>query len=62
MAVTIKGKEYDETKFSDKLKTLLTIMRELQTNRARIVLENEKQTILINHYDKLIEEELKKTK
>lgn len=62
MAIKIKGKEYDENKFGDKLKGLLAIMRDLQAHKARIILENEKHDILIRHYDKLIEEELKNIK
>ena len=60
MTVKIKGKEYDETKFSDNLKKLLTIMRDLHAHKTRILVESEKHDVLIQHYDKLIDDELKK--
>lgn len=60
MTVKIKGNEYDETKFSDNLKKLLAIMRDLQTHKTRIMIESEKHDILIQHYDNLIDNELKK--
>jgi len=60
MAIKIKGKEYDEKKLTDQAKAWLAIMRDLQTNKVRLAIETEKNQVLISHYDKLIEEELKK--
>ena len=60
MAIIIKGKEYDEKKLTDQAKAWLAIMRDLQTNKVRLAIETEKNQVLISHYDKLIEEELKK--
>ena len=60
MTVKIKGNEYDETKFSDNLKKLLAVMRDLHAHKARIMIESEKHDVLIQHYDKLIDNELKK--
>ena len=59
MTVKIKGKEYDENKLTEKAKAWLAIMRDLQTNKVRLAIETEKNQVLISHYDKLIEEELK---
>ena len=61
MTVKIKGKEYDEKKLTDQAKAWLAIMRDLQTNKVRLAIETEKNQVLISHYDKLIEEELKKS-
>ena len=61
MTVKIKGKEYDEKKLTDQAKAWLAIMRDLQTNKVRLAIETEKNQVLITHYDKLIEEELKKS-
>lgn len=60
MTVKIKGKEYDEKKLTDQAKAWLAVMRDLQTNKVRLAIETEKNQVLITHYDKLIEEELKK--
>ena len=60
MTVKIKGKEYDEKKLTDQAKAWLAVMRDLQTNKVRLAIETEKNQVLISHYDKLIEEELKK--
>ena len=61
MTVKIKGKEYDEKKLTDQAKAWLAVMRDLQTNKVRLAIETEKNQVLITHYDKLIEEELKKS-
>ncbi len=61
MTVKIKGKEYDEKKLTDQAKAWLAVMRDLQTNKVRLAIETEKNQVLISHYDKLIEEELKKS-
>ena len=61
MTVKIKGKEYDEKKLTDQTKAWLAIMRDLQSNKVRLAIETEKNQVLISHYDKLIEEELKKS-
>lgn len=60
MAIKIKGKEYDEKKLTDQAKAWLAVMRDLQNNKIRLAIETEKNQVLISHYDKLIEEELKK--
>jgi hypothetical protein len=60
MAIKIKGKEYDEKKLTDQAKAWLAVMRDLQTNKIRLAIDTEKNQVLISHYDKLIEEELKK--
>jgi hypothetical protein len=60
MAIKIKGKEYDEKKLTDQAKAWLAVMRDLQTNKIRLAIDTEKNQVLITHYDKLIEEELKK--
>ena len=62
MAIKIKGKEYDEKKLTDQAKAWLAVMRDLQTNKIRLAIDTEKNQVLISHYDKLIEEELKKIK
>ena len=39
MAITINGKEYDESKFSDKLKNYIIARQEIQNNKTRLLID-----------------------
>jgi hypothetical protein len=58
MAITINGKEYDETKFSDKLKNYIIARQEIQANKTRLVIEIEKIDVLTEYYNNKIIDEL----
>ena len=58
MAITINGKEYDETKFSDKLKNYIIARQEIQSNKTRLLIEIEKIDVLTEYYNNRIIEEL----
>jgi len=58
MAITINGKEYDETKFSDKLKNYIIARQEIQNNKTRLLIEIEKIDVLTEYYNNRIIEEL----
>lgn len=66
MAITINGKEYDETTFSDKLKNYIIARQEIQNNKTRLLIEIEKIDVLTEYYNnKIIEDlniEVKETK
>ena len=66
MSITINGKDYDETKFSDKLKNYIITRQEIQNNKTRLLIEIEKIDVLTEYYNnKIIEElgiEVKETK
>ena len=58
MAITLNGKEYDETKFSDKLKNYIIARQEIQNNKTRLLVEVEKIDVLTEYYNNKIIEEL----
>lgn len=58
MAITINGKEYDETKFSDKLRNYIIARQEIQVNKTRLLVEIEKIDVLTEYYNNRIIEEL----
>lgn len=58
MTITINGKDYDETKFSDKLKNYIIARQEIQQNKTRLVIEVEKIDVLTEYYNNKIVEEL----
>lgn len=59
MTIKINGKDYDETKFSDKLKNYIIARQEIQNNRTRLLVELEKIDVLTEYYNNKITEELK---
>lgn len=56
--VTINGKEYDESKFSDDLKNIIIARQEIQNNKTRLLIELEKIDVLTEYYNKKITEQL----
>ena len=58
MAITINGKEYDESKFSDKLRNYIIARQEIQANKTRLLVEIEKIDVLTEYYNNRIIEEL----
>ncbi len=56
--VTIDGKEYDESKFSDKLKNYIIARQEIQNNKTRLSIELEKIDVLTEYYNTKIKKEL----
>ena len=58
MSITINGKDYDETKFSDKLKNYIIARQEIQNNKTRLLIEIEKIDVLTEYYNNKIIEEL----
>jgi len=56
--VTIDGKEYDESKFSDKLKNYIIARQEIQNNKTRLNIELEKIDVLTEYYNTKIKKEL----
>lgn len=58
MTITINGKDYDETKFSDKLKNYIIARQEIQNNKTRLLIEVEKIDVLTDYYNGKITEEL----
>ena len=58
MSITINGKDYDETKFSDKLKNYIISRQEIQNNKTRLLIEIEKIDVLTEYYNNRIIEEL----
>ena len=56
--VTIDGKEYDESKFSDKLKNYIIARQEIQNNKTRLGIELEKIDVLTEYYNTKIKKEL----
>jgi hypothetical protein len=58
MTITINGKEYDETKFSDRLKNIIIARQEIQSNKTRLIIEMEKIDVLTEYYNTKITEEL----
>lgn len=58
MAITINGKEYDEKKFSDKLKNYIITRQEIQNNKIKLLVEIEKIDVLTEYYNNKIIKEL----
>ena len=58
MSITINGKEYDETKFSDKLNNYIIARQEIKANKTRLVIEIEKIDVLTEYYNNKIIDEL----
>lgn len=59
MAITIDGKEYDESKFSVELRNIITARQELQQSKVRHEIELEKIEVLTSHYNTKIVEKIK---
>lgn len=62
MAITIDGKNYDETKFSVKLRNTIIARQEIEQSKARHEIELEKIQVLTEYYNKSITELMKKEK
>jgi hypothetical protein len=60
MTININGKDYDENTFSDVLKNYIIARQETNNNRTRIIIELEKHNVLLDYYNKKINEELTK--
>jgi hypothetical protein len=58
MSITVNGKDYDESKFSDKLKNYIIARQEIQNNKTRLLIEIEKIDVLTEYYNNRIIEEL----
>jgi len=58
--VTINGIEYDETKFSDKLRNYIIARQEIIQSKTRHLVEVEKIDVLVEYYNNKIIEELNK--
>ena len=58
MTITINGKEYDETKFSDRLKNIIIARQEIQSNKTRLTIEMEKIDVLTEYNNTKITEEV----
>jgi hypothetical protein len=58
MAITINGIEYDEKKFSDKLKNYIITRQEIQNNKIKLLVEIEKIDVLTEYYNNKIVKEL----
>jgi len=62
MAITIDGKNYDETKFSVKLRNTIIARQEIEQSKARHEIELEKIKVLTEYYNNSISEMMKKEK
>lgn len=62
MAITIDGKNYDESKFSVDLRNYIIARQELQTSKTRHNIELEKINVLTEYYNKKITDLMKKEK
>jgi len=56
--VTINGVEYDETKFSDRLRNYIIARQEIIQSKTRHLIEIEKIDVLVEYYNNKIVEEL----
>jgi len=56
--VTINGIEYDETKFSDRLRNYIIARQEIIQSKTRHLVEIEKIDVLVEYYNNKIVEEL----
>jgi len=56
--VTINGVEYDETKFSDRLRNYIIARQEIIQSKTRHLVEIEKIDVLVEYYNNKIVEEL----
>ena len=62
MAIIIDGKEYDEKKFSIKLRNYIVSRQEIEQSKVRHDIELEKIAVLTEFYNKKILELMKKEK
>ena len=62
MSIVIDGKEYDETKFSVKLRNTIVARQEIEQSKVRHEIELEKIQVLTDYYNKSISEMMKKEK
>ena len=62
MSIVIDGKEYDETKFSVKLRNTIVARQEIEQSKVRHEIELEKIQVLTEYYNKSISEMMKKEK
>ena len=58
MAITINGKEYDETKLSDDVKNSILQVQNSNNRIAQLQSEVLNQQILVQHHSKYIQENL----
>ena len=60
MAITIDGKQYDETKLDDKGKIAFNNVKVLASERDNLLHQLEKNKILSEHYSKVLQDNLPK--
>ena len=59
MAITIDGKQYDETKLSDEVKSSIVQVSNLQSVQKRLTTEYDNTKVLIKHHRDIISKGLK---
>ena len=62
MAIIIDGKEYDEKKFSIKLRNYIVSRQEIEQSKVRYEVEIEKINVLTNYYNTKISELIEQEK
>ena len=59
MAITIDGKQYDETKLSDEVKNSIVQVSNLQSRQKQLTTEFDNTKVLIKHHRDIIAKGLK---
>ena len=59
MAITIDGKQYDETKLSEEVKSSIVQVSNLQSRQKNLTVEFENTKVLIKHHRDIITKGLK---
>ena len=59
MAITIDGKQYDETKLSEDVKSSIVQVSNLQARQKNLTIEFDNTKVLINHHRDIIAKGLK---
>ena len=59
MAITIDGKQYDETKLSDEVKSSIVQVSNLQSVQKRLTTDFDNTKVLIKHHRDIISKGLK---
>ena len=54
MAITIDGKNYDETKLSEEVKSSIVQVSNLQSRQKNLTVEFDNTKVLINHHKEII--------
>ena len=54
MAITIDGKQYDETKLSEEVKSSIVQVSNLQSRQKNLTVEFDNTKVLINHHRDII--------